>query len=69
MMLQIEDLNDFIQHLKDEFSNLRASDIIPDVDDEFFSANSCSPYTHVVSKLTTHEQNSWKVAPSPYSNG
>ena len=37
MMLQIQDLNDFIQHLKDEFSNLRASDIMQDVDDEFFS--------------------------------
>lgn len=36
MMLQIEDLNDFIQHLKDEFSNLRASDIIQDVDEEIF---------------------------------
>ena len=33
-MLEIEDLNDFIQHLNDEFSNLRASDIIQDVDDE-----------------------------------
>lgn len=36
MMLQIEDLNDFIQHLKDEFSNLRASNIIQDVDEEIF---------------------------------